>query len=85
MVRVPISASWSFSPAASCSSWDIRACSSRLVSLESASFLCFPFLVGGSGAASAPLGMEPSAWPLTLLGMLGGCKSASSGGHASGG
>ncbi len=40
--NAPISASWSFSPAASSSSCEIRAASSLEVSFESTAFLAFP-------------------------------------------
>lgn len=55
----PISASWSFSPAASCSSWDIRCANSFEVSVESMGFLALPpFLPGmaATGGAGGGLG-----------------------------
>lgn len=45
------------------------------MSFESAGFLCFPFFPGGGGATSVPLGVEPSARPLTLLGIVDGSVS----------
>lgn len=72
--HAPISASWSFSPAASCSSCDIRCAKSLEVSVESMGFFALPpflpeaWATGGAGGGLGswvrwvPLGESASSW-----------------------
>ena len=73
----PISASWSFSPAASSSSCEILCAISLDASVGSAAFFCFPFLPGtapggaGAGRLSWPAAGCPFAWAASGVGWFG--------------